>query len=109
MRAGMNLTKVHCKHTWKCHNETPIQLIYAKKNVLKRGTLGGEEVPIVELTDGTGVLKKGLEGFPLSSAPSSSEALHVAAIVKAEVMPSPDTKPANTLVFYFSIITTVSK
>jgi hypothetical protein len=20
---GMNLTKVHCKHIWECHNEVP--------------------------------------------------------------------------------------
>jgi hypothetical protein len=32
MMVGMNLTKVHCKHIWKCHHETPpVQLIYANK------------------------------------------------------------------------------
>jgi hypothetical protein len=23
--------KIHCKHICKCHNETPVQLIYANK------------------------------------------------------------------------------
>jgi hypothetical protein len=30
---GVNLTKVQCKHIWKCHKETPVQLIYANKNI----------------------------------------------------------------------------
>jgi hypothetical protein len=32
---GSELTKVACKHIWKCHNPT-IQLIYANKNVFKK-------------------------------------------------------------------------
>jgi hypothetical protein len=36
MTEGMNLIKVYCKHIWKCHNETPVQRIYANKNI-KRG------------------------------------------------------------------------
>jgi hypothetical protein len=31
---GVKLTKVHCGHIWKCHNENPpVKLIYANKNV----------------------------------------------------------------------------
>jgi hypothetical protein len=30
---GVSLIKVYCKYIWKCHNETPVQLIYADKNV----------------------------------------------------------------------------
>jgi predicted DNA-binding antitoxin AbrB/MazE fold protein len=26
MMEGVNLTKVHYKYVWKCHNETPVQL-----------------------------------------------------------------------------------
>jgi hypothetical protein len=34
---GMNKTRIHCKHTEKCHNETPyITIIYLKKHFLKR-------------------------------------------------------------------------
>jgi hypothetical protein len=33
----VNLTKIHCKHKWKCHNETPCTTImYTNKNVFKR-------------------------------------------------------------------------
>jgi hypothetical protein len=32
---GGDLTKVHCKHIWKCHKETPVQVSYANKNVLR--------------------------------------------------------------------------
>jgi hypothetical protein len=28
---GMNQTEKHCMHTWKCHNETPVQLLYTIK------------------------------------------------------------------------------
>jgi hypothetical protein len=31
---GMNLTKVHCKHIWKCHRETTCT--YTNKNVFKK-------------------------------------------------------------------------
>jgi hypothetical protein len=34
MMMVMNLTKVHGKHVWKCHNEPPYKVIYAK-NVFK--------------------------------------------------------------------------
>jgi hypothetical protein len=30
---GVNLTKVHCKLIWKCHNETSVQLVYTNINV----------------------------------------------------------------------------
>jgi hypothetical protein len=34
MMVGINLTIVHCKHIWNCHNEPPpVKLIYANKNV----------------------------------------------------------------------------
>jgi hypothetical protein len=33
--AMMNLIKIRYKHICKCHKETPIQLIYANKNVKK--------------------------------------------------------------------------
>jgi hypothetical protein len=29
---GMNVTKVHCKHIRKCHNEASVQLMYANRN-----------------------------------------------------------------------------
>jgi hypothetical protein len=31
----MNLTGVHYMHIWKCHNETPIQLLHTNKKVQK--------------------------------------------------------------------------
>jgi hypothetical protein len=30
---GVNLTKTHRKHTWTCHNNTPVQLIYGNKKI----------------------------------------------------------------------------
>jgi hypothetical protein len=30
---GMKQMGVHCMHIWKCHNETPTQLLYKNKNV----------------------------------------------------------------------------
>jgi hypothetical protein len=33
---GVNLTKVHREQIWKCHNETPVQLLYANKNIFKK-------------------------------------------------------------------------
>jgi hypothetical protein len=30
---GDEPNQVHCKHIWKCHNETPIQLLHTNKNV----------------------------------------------------------------------------
>jgi hypothetical protein len=33
---GVNLTEVHCKYMCKCHNESPVQLMYTHKNVINR-------------------------------------------------------------------------
>jgi hypothetical protein len=33
---GMNLTKVHCKHIWKCHKETSCTTLYMNKKVFKK-------------------------------------------------------------------------
>jgi hypothetical protein len=36
MMVEMNLTKVHCKHIWKCYNEPPHTInIVTYKNALK--------------------------------------------------------------------------
>jgi hypothetical protein len=32
---AVNLTRVHCKHVWQCHNEPPPQLIHVNKIFLK--------------------------------------------------------------------------
>jgi hypothetical protein len=36
---GMNLTKIYCKHLCKCHNVSPIQILYANKKKKRRVTL----------------------------------------------------------------------
>jgi hypothetical protein len=33
---GMNKTRIHCKHTEKCHNETPYITIIYKKTFFKK-------------------------------------------------------------------------
>jgi hypothetical protein len=30
MMEGVNVTKLHCKHIWKCHNETPCTTMLIK-------------------------------------------------------------------------------
>jgi hypothetical protein len=36
MMEGLSLTQIHCKHIWKCHNEThAVRLMYANKKVKK--------------------------------------------------------------------------
>jgi hypothetical protein len=32
---GVNLTKIYCKHICKYHHVSPVQLLYANKNVKK--------------------------------------------------------------------------
>jgi hypothetical protein len=41
MVVEVNLTKVHCKHIWKCHREPPpVQLIHVNRNIeLKKNNL----------------------------------------------------------------------
>jgi hypothetical protein len=33
---GVNLIKIHFKQIYKCHNDSPAQLIYANKNVKRK-------------------------------------------------------------------------
>jgi hypothetical protein len=33
MMEGMNLTKIYCKHSCKCHNVPPVQQLYGDKKV----------------------------------------------------------------------------
>jgi hypothetical protein len=30
---GMTIIRVHCLHAWKCHNETPWQLLYTHEKI----------------------------------------------------------------------------
>jgi hypothetical protein len=42
---GGNLTKIYCKHTCKCHNVLPVQLLYANKIIFFNS---GKKVRIIK-------------------------------------------------------------